>query len=633
LKNITSLTGKILDVDLSNQKWNSWVEKESIHQKFLSARGLNQYYLNQLLKPQNEPLDPNNYILFGSGLMVGTKVPGATRTNIDSKNFFNNGVGSSNGGEFFAVALKYSGYGHIRITGKSSYPVYLLIDNGQVSLENAKEIWGKTIFQAVDMIREKHGDDFHVACIGPAGENLVRGACVMFNKSRAAAKCGMGAILGSKNLKAIVVRGKSVPTVWNEEIFNDLVEKARKKVLKSGTANRLSKWGAKSAVKAKNKIGSVPYRHFQDGYVESLEGWDEHAFIKYELKRFGIDNCPISCRQIYKVEEGPYGGLEGEGVQSNTVQDFGLKLDIREPTAIIKAHILCNDLGIDIDTAAETIAWAYECYEKGLINEKDTDGLQLNWGNHQSLIKLIYQIAYRKGFGNILAEGVVRAAKIIGRGSPKYAIAMKGQDLYEDMRMPKGWALGVALSTRGGGHCSGAPIVEFAAGKSSSEVLTPELAEKLYGVKTAIDPAAYEGKAKLVAYHEKLTSVLNSLGVCLFVSMWEGYELLDEHDLAQLVHGATGWDIDGPGLLYIGERIHNMERMFNYKHAGFDRKDDYPPARFFEEKVQGGPYKGEYMNKEEFNKMLDEYYEIHCWSDQGIPKPDTLMNLGLQDIA
>lgn len=633
MKNITSLTGKILDVDLSNQKWNSWVEKESIHQKFLSARGLNQYYLNQLLKPEDLPLDPNNYVMFGSGLMVGTKVPGATRTNIDSKNLFNNGVGSSNGGEFFAVALKYSGYGHIRITGKSSEPVYLLIDNGQVSLENAKEIWGKTIFQAVDMIREKHGDDFHVACIGPAGENLVRGACVMFNKSRAAAKCGMGAILGSKNLKAIAVRGQNVPTVWDEEKFNDLVDKAQKKVLASGTAQRLSKWGAKSAVKAKNKIGSVPYRHFQDGYVESLEGWDEHAFTRYELKRFGIENCPIACRQIYKVEEGPYAGLEGEGVQSNTVQDFGLKLDIREPTAIIKAHILCNDLGIDIDTAAETVAWAYECYEKGLINEKDTDGLQLNWGNHESLIKLIYQIAYRKGFGNILAEGVVRAAEIIGRGSQKYAIAMKGQDLYEDMRMPKGWALGVALSTRGGGHCSGAPIVEFAAGKSSSEVLTPELAQKLYGVKTAIDPAAYEGKAKLVAYHEKLTSVLNSLGICLFVSMWEGYELLDEHDLAQLVHAATGWDIDGPGLLNIGERIHNMERMFNYKHAGFDRKDDYPPARFMEEKVQGGPYKGEYMNKEEFNKMLDENYEIHGWSNQGIPKPDTLLKLGLQDIA
>lgn len=630
---ITSLTGKILDINLSNKNWNSWIEKESVYRKFLSARGLSQYYLYQLLKPKDLPLDPNNYIIFGSGLLVGTKTPGATRTNIDSKNLFSNGVGSTNGGEFFAVALKYSGYGHIRINGKSDKPVYILIDNGQVLLEDAQEVWGRTTSQTVDIIRKKHGNDFHVLCIGPAGENLVRGACVIINKSRAAAKCGMGAIMGSKNLKAIAVRGKNVPTLWDDEKFNELIHKARKKVLDSGTAQRMSKWGAKSAVKAKNKVGSVPYKHFQDGYVESLEGWDEKAFTKYEVKRFGITNCPISCRQIYKVDNGLYSGLEGEAVQSNTVQDFGLKLDIREPSAIIKAHILCNDFGIDIDTASETISWAYECYEKGLIDEKDSDGLQLNWGNYHALMELIEKIAYRKGFGNILAEGVIKASEVIGRGTKKYAMAMKGQDLYEDMRMPKGWALGVALSTRGGGHCSGAPIVEFAAGKSSAEILTPELALKLYGVRTALDPSAYDGKAKLVAYHEKLHAVLNSLGICFFNSIWEGYELLDEHDIAQLVRAATGWDIDRLELLNIGERIHNLERMFNYRHAGMNRKDDYPPARFMEEKVQKGPYKGEYMDREKFNQMLDENYQIHGWNEEGIPKEETLKKLGLCNIT
>ncbi len=632
MTDLTSLTGKILDIDLSKQQINAWVEKESTHRMFLSARGLSQNYLYQLLKPKDLPLDPANYVIFGSGLLVGTKTPGATRTNIDSKNLFSNGVGSANGGEFFAVALKNSGYGHIRITGKSDRPVFILIDNGRVLLEDAEPLWGKTTSQTVDIIRKKYGSNLHIACIGQAGENLVRGACVIINKTRAAAKCGIGAIMGSKNLKAIAVRGKNIPTVWNEEKFNDLANKARKKVLESGTAQRMSQWGAKSAVKAKNKVGSVPYRHFQDGFVDNLDGWDEKAFTKYEVKRFGIKNCPIRCRQIYKVSDGPYAGLEGEAVQSNTVQDFGLKLDIREPTAIIKAHILCNDFGIDIDTAAETIAWAYECYERGLIDKSDTDGLQLKWGNHIELMKLIEKIVYRRGFGNILAEGVKKASEIIGRGTQKYAMEMKGQDLYEDMRMPKGWALGVALSTRGGGHCSGAPIVEFAAGKSNAEILTPELAEKLYGVKTAIDPAAYDGKAKLVAYNEKLHAVLNSLGVCLFNSIWEGYELLDENDIAQLLSAATGWDIDKYELLNIGERIHNLERMFNYKHAGLDRKDDYPPSRFMEEKIQNGPYKGEYMDKEKFDQMLDENYRIHGWTVQGIPKSETLLKLGLNNI-
>ena len=633
MNNIISLTGKILDVNLSEKKWSSWVESESNHKKYLSARGLSQYYLYNLLKPEDLPLDSQNYIIFGSGLLVGTKTPGATRTNIDSKNLFSNGVGSTNGGEYFAVAMKYSGYGHLRITGKSTKPVYLLIDNGQVSLEDAQEIWGKSTSQTVDLIRNKHGNDFQVACIGIAGEKLVRGACVIINKSRAAAKCGMGAILGSKNLKAIAVRGNQIPKIWNEEKFNQLIGKARKKVLDSGTAQRLSKWGAKSAVKAKNKVGSVPYRHFQDGYVDDLSGWDEKAFTKYELKRFGIANCPISCRQIYQVTDGPYAGLKGEAVQSNTVQDFGLKLDIREPTAIIKAHVLCNDYGIDIDTAAETIAWAYECYDRGLISREDADGLELNWGNHHSLMQLIEKIAHREGFGDILAEGVVKASKIIGRGTIKYAMAMKGQDIYEDMRMPKGWALGTALSTRGGGHCSGAPIVEFAAGKSSAEILSPELAKKLYGVANATDPAAYKEKGKLVAYHEQLHAILNSLGICFFNSIWEGYELLDEHDIVQLLNAATGWDLNRFELLNIGERIHNLERMFNYKHAKFDRKDDYPPDRFMEEKIKNGPFKGEYMDKNKFDKMLDENYQLHGWTEKGIPKEETLIKLGLKNMV
>ena len=630
---ITSLTGKILDLNLSEGKWQFWEENELIYKKFLSARGLSQYYLYQLLKPKDLPFDSKNSIIFGSGLLVGTKAPGATRTNIDSKNLFSNGVGSTNGGEYFSVAMKYTGYGHIRITGKSSKPVYLLIDNGKISLEDAKEIWGKTTSYTVDYIRKQHGNNFHIACIGPAGEKLVRGACVMINKSRAAAKCGMGAILGSKNLKAIAIRGNQIPKIWNEEKYNNLVERAHKKVMDSGTALRMSRWGAKSAVKAKNKVGSVPYKHFQDGYVDNLEGWDEMAFSQYESKRFGIKGCPISCRQIFQIKDGPYAGLEGEAVESNTVQDFGLKLDIRETTAIIKAHILCNEYGIDIDTAAETIAWAYECYDRGLIDRGDTDGFELNWGNYRSLMELIDRIAFRRGFGSILAEGVVQASEIIGRGTQKYAMAMKGQDLYEDMRMPKGWALGTALSTRGGGHCSGAPIVEFAAGKSSAEMLTPELAEKLYGVATATDPAAYEGKAELVAYHERLHAVLNSLGICFFNSIWEGYELLDEHDIVHLLNAATGWDLDRFELLNIGERIHNLERMFNYKHAGLDRKDDYPPARFMEEKIKSGPYRGEFMDRGKFDQMLDENYRIHGWSNQGIPKAQTLSKLGLKDIV
>lgn len=366
--------------------------------------------------------------------------------------------------------------------------------------------------------------------------------------------------------------------------------------------------------------------------MESLKGIDEQAFATYEQKRFSCVGCPISCRQIFRIDTGPYAGAEGEAIEGNSVQDFGAKLDIRYAPAIIKAHLLCNDLGLDIDTVAESVGWAFECYEKGLLTEKDTDGVRLKWGDHETLISLIEQIAYRRGFGNILAEGVQRASEIIGRGSRELAVSMKGQDLYEDMRLPKGYALGAALSTRGGGHCSGSPMVEFSSHGLATDPLTPELVEKAYGVRTVVDPITYEGKAELVAHHEALHAVLNSLGVCFFVSISESPDLLDERDFADLIALATGWDMDAVELREIGERIHTLERLFNALHAGFDRKDDYPSQRFFREPIKSGPFSGEVLDKQEFDRMLDENYTIHGWNRNGLPTLEVLEKLGLSKL-
>jgi aldehyde:ferredoxin oxidoreductase len=346
--------------------------------------------------------------------------------------------------------------------------------------------------------------------------------------------------------------------------------------------------------------------------MPSLEGIDEQAFAAYEQKRFHCQGCPVSCRQEFRVDDGPYAGIQGESVQANTIQDFGTKLDIRYAPAIIKAHLLCNEYGMDIDMVGESVAWAFECYEKGILTERDTGGLQLTWGNHEVLVTLIHQMAYRQGLGDILAEGVMRASEMIGRGSQDLAVSMKGQDLYEDMRIPKGYALGAALSTRGGGHCSGSPIVEFSSGRFS--------------------PVTYEGKAELVAYFERFHSVLNSLGVCFFVTVWEGPDLLDEEDLAGLVRAGTGWDVEASELMETGERIHTLERLSNAVYAGFDRKNDYPPERFFCEPIKSGPYRGEVMRREEFDRMLDKNYEIHGWNEQGLPRGDTLEKLGLTQL-
>jgi aldehyde:ferredoxin oxidoreductase len=613
ISDLNDLNRRALKVNLTTGGAETVEIEPGVYQAFLGGRGLNQYYLYMMLKPESSPLAPETPFLLGSGLLSGTSIPGATRVSIDTRNYFSNGVGSANAADGFSSALKRAGYGMIIVIGRARDPVFLRIEDGIVQIQDAKELWGKTVPDTVDWLNREMGGGIQVACIGPAGENGVRGASVMVNKSRAAGKCGVGAIMGSKNLKAIVVRGTGRLRVARPREFDQLRREAWLKVKRSTASTKLSAWGTKVGIRGKNAVSAVAFRHFQDGSIASLNGIDENAFAPYEKKRFHCNGCPVSCRQEFRIDDGLYAGTQGESIQCNTIQDFGTKLDIHYAPAIIKAHLLCNEYGMDIDMVGESVAWAFECYEKGILTEGDSCGLPLSWGNHEVLITLIHQIANRQGIGDILAEGVKKASEMIGQGSQELAVSMKGQDLYEDMRIPKGYALGAALSTRGGGHCSGSPLIEF----SSSQ----------------FPPATYEGKAALVAYFERFHSVVNSLGVCFFVTVWQGPDLLDEQDLAGLVRAGTGWDVEASELMEAGERIHTLERLFNAAYAGFDRKNDYPPERFFREPIKSGPFRGEIMDREAFDRMLDRNYEIHGWSEQGLPRMDTLDKLGLTKLV
>jgi aldehyde:ferredoxin oxidoreductase len=625
---LRNLTGNVLSVDLSTGEIRSFEGEPDIHRSFLGGRGLNQYFLYRQLTPSIRPFDPESLVTFGAGLLSGTALSGATRSSIDGKSAFSGGVGSANAGEDFAPALKRAGYATVMVTGKAENPVYLWINDDTVRIVKAGELRGKTTNQVVDSLRKIHGEDIQVACIGPAGENRVRGASVIINKGRAAGKCGLGAVMGSKNLKAVAVRGTGMVRVARPEEYRALCRDFLSKITESKVAKRMSAQGTKS-MKAKNEICAIASRHFQDGHMETMDGIDLQDFAPYEIQRLRCPGCPVSCRQIFKIDSGPYAGAEGEAIEGNSIQDFGAKLNIRDAPALIKAHILCNELGMDIDMAAESIAWAFECYEKGLLTHKDTDGLELTWGNHATLMTLIEQIAFRKGLGDTLARGTRKAAEIIGRGSGELAVHMKGQDLYEDMRIPKGYALGVALSTRGGGHCSGSPLMEFSASWAGGEQMT---VEGPHGFTSPIDPAVYDGKAHLVAYHECVHAILNSLGLCFFVSAVASPELPGVADYARLISAAADWDIDPEELMEAGERIHTVERLFNLLHAGFDRKDDYPVERFFRDPIKTGPYKGEILHRNLFDRMLDENYEIHGWDKRGRPKRRTLEKLRLTSL-
>lgn len=630
-KKLYAYAGKILCVDLSTGDISTEPTINYLP-KWLGARGINQWILYKELKPWVTPYEPANRLVIGAGPLTGTLAPAATRLCIASKNVFSHGVGTASSCGFFAPELKFAGYDHIVIQGRARKPAYLWIDDSHVEVRDAGGIWGKTTWETDELIKQEVGDeDIQLICIGPAGENLVRGACIIANRNRAAGKCGLGAIMGSKNLKAVAVRGTGSIEVAQPERFMQAVDNAREKIEKSPFFRRFTKYGTHGAWQSKNEVCSTPYKNFQDGHMppELVSLMNPDIFVaKYKHRDIGYMACPLYCSKFYRVDHGPYAGLATEGFELATSVDFAGKLAIEYPPAIIKGHALCNQLGLDLDGATGPIAWAFECYQRGILTHKDTDGLKLEWGDYGVVFELIRKMAYREGFGNILAEGSRRASEIIGRGSGYYAIHMKGQDLYEEIRLPIGWGFGACVATRGGGHTTGSPSIEM---KLAPEIA--ELAKRVYGVEVT-GPDVYEGKPKLVLYFEYLQELLNSLGVCMFVSTWQDPGRMSFGELAELYSAATGWERTEEELVTIADRILNLEKAFNVLHAHLSRKDDYPPERFFAEPIKSGQFKGFALSKEKYDEMLDEYYKLHGWDvATGLPTEKCLKALDLLDVA
>jgi len=622
---------KILYVDLTTQK--SFTEPSvEVAEKFIGGRGANSWILLHENKTFMSPFDPANRLVFGTGPLVGTPVPGACRFNVESLNAFTGGIGSGNAGGHFAPELRFAGYDHIVLKGRSKRPVYLFIDDGKIQIKDAIHLSGKTTWETEDMIKDELGDrKIQVACIGEAGENLVRNACIIAGKSRAIGRCGLGAVMGSKNLKAIAVRGTGSVEVARPDEFVVCVDRMIEKCFQNEGLKMLKNYGTSPFGRPLNEICAFVVRNFQDAYWEpekldrALPEDVESGYMKYRKHHLACFACPIHASKYWEITDGPYAGTACEGFEANLTIDFGSKLDIDYAPAFIKIHEVCSKLGIDIDNAGGSIAWAFECFEKGIITRDDTDGLELHWGDHKVVIKLLEKMARREGFGDIIAEGSKRASEIVGKGSEKYSVHIKGQDLMEPMRTAKGWALGVAVADRGGTHTRGAPETDFLRFPS-------EVGQKAWGVPTTDRPTSYEYKPKLVVYFERMHALSDSLGLCNILSSWEGPDLPDHNDYAKLYSLATGWDISGDEMLHIAERIHTIGKLFNIRHAHFTRKDDYPPPRLMEEPVKSGPLAGEKLEKADWDKMLDEYYELHGWDKKtSYPDRSTLKKLELSE--
>ncbi len=625
--------GRILRADLSSRRISTEPTATYAAQA-LGARGIGQWILFQEQDPPLDPLAAGSKLILGAGPLVGTLAPASGRLSVDAMNPFTGGTSYSNVGGHFAPELKYAGFDSVVIEGQADRPVVLEIADGEARIEDAGPLWGRNTWETASALRQELGDPrWQIATIGPAGENLVRGACIIIGNKRAAGRGGSGAVMGSKRLKAVAVRGTGAVRVHNPPRFLAEVERCRRIIDASTEIDILRACGTHGAFAAGGYYGTTaqPVRNYQD------EDWDpektlqlkETAFRRqWEVRRTACFSCPIYCGHFYRIEEGPFRGTACEGMETNTVRAFGSNLDIDCAPALLKAQALVSQLGIDVDMCAASIALAFELFERGIIGPSDTGGLALTWGNYQAALALVEQIAYRQGFGDVLADGAKRAAQRIGRGAEQYAMHIKGADLNEaGMRYNRAWAFGITTSTRGGGHLDGAPTVPFFG-------ITPEQGEALFGVPTAGDPLVYEENAALVIWFENMKAGVDMLGLCDFTCPTIDVNLLMPDDYAALFSAATGVEITGQELMDIGRRIHNVEKAFNTLHAGLSRQDDYPPDRLFDEPAKSGPYRGEALDRERWARMLDRYYTLQGWDiETGWQTEEGLSKLGLPEVA
>ena len=619
------LAGKILRVDLT-QGHIRIEETEGYASEWIGGRAINSSILLNELSPEVHWSDPDNLLVFGAGALVGTLAPGACRVSIDTKNVFNDGKGSANVGGHFGPELKSAGFDHVVISGKSEIPVYLFIHDGKAQLRDARAVWGRTTFETEEILEREHlSRNIRIASIGPAGENLVRGSGIVCDRAKVAGGSGVGCVMGDKKLKAVVAcGGGGTIRVADPRGFLKAVETALHKVRESALLETMRKKtlaGRWSDPRSPNWDFLISCRNGQDDY------WDvdkrirltdpEKGFPRYRNSISACFMCPAGCMPFSQVKEGPFEGAGGEGFWSNTIMD-AVRLDITDPAGMIKAWTLANELGLDTDFATSVSSWAFECYEKGLLTEKETDGLRLEWGNVNAFIELLKKLACRQGIGDLLADGVKEASRRLGRGSEEFAIHVKGQDSIEPFRVAKGWALGVSTSPVAGRHLRGT-----SAGGSR------------FGPKDAsFEADTYDEQPRYVIWQSLTKEMEDMLGICVYVGTWSGAYALEPSDYVALTNASMGTNLTEEELFLIARRSYNLEKAFNTLHTPFTRKDDYPPKRFMKEPVKSGTYKGYRCEKENWDRMLDQFYELQGWDKEtGLQTGAGLKRLGLEEVA
>jgi aldehyde:ferredoxin oxidoreductase len=610
--------GKILKVNLSGSKISEEIPAEETYKMFLGGSGLATKYLFDEVPKGADPLGPDNALIFMTGPLTGTESPSAGRYSVVSKSPLTGFWGEANSGGNWGVYLKGSGVDGIIFKGISPQPAYLVIDDGKAELRDAKNIWGKGVSETNRLIKEELGEEFNVASIGIGGENQVRYACVINDLHRAPGRCGMGTVMGSKRLKAIAVRGAKGIEVANKDVFTKVSKTNYDLVNESMLKITLETFGTSMATDLVNVRGGFPTRNWQTGVFPDIEKISGITFGNSELlvDRKHCYACPISCGRVSIVKTGPY-ACKGEGPEYETIGAFGAMCGVESLEAITLAHNLCDDYGLDVISAGSSVAFAMECYERGVLTKSRTDGLELKFGDPDVIIQLVHKIAKREGIGDLLAEGTKRMSEKLGRGTERFAMHVKGLELPAyDPRAAKICGLAFATANRGGDH-----ITAYIEGPTFMDI--PFLCVE----NSKIEDPLVENPAetKVVKDLEDSLTVFDAMGTCKFMGM-----ALATEDWVDMIANCVGWKFDVSDYRKLGERIYNLARAFSVR-EGLTRADDSLPKRLLEDPMPEGAAQG--LVVEKLDQMLDAYYEFRGWDKKtGKPTPEKLKELGLGEI-
>lgn len=605
--------GRILRINLSTGLIRESCVDDKVRIDYVGGRGFGINYLYHELNPGADPLGEHNKLIMLNGVLTGTSAQAVARWMVYTKSPLTGGVARSVVGGDFGAWLKFAGYDLVLIEGKAESPVYVHLTADNCEIHNAGEIWGKNTRETQEWLADHHGKNTRSACIGPAGENLVRYAAIVTGR-RTAGRCGTGTVMGSKNLKAVAITAQRNLQIHDLPGFKKLAKEQIDIIINSKGYKHHREIGTTGNQDHTNQMGIFPVKNFRYGQHSEYEKISNAEYRKLRVGDSGCYSCSTRCGKVHSVSDGPYAGAWSEGPEYETIWAFNGPIENSNIEATVYADQLCDDFGMDTISTGSCIGFAYELYEKGILNKNQTDGLELTYGNHQAMVKLIKKIAFREGFGDILAEGSMRAAALIGKDAENYAIHVKGLELpaYEP-RGAKSQGFNYATSNIGASHNYGYARQELFG--------LPEPRE--------VDRFAETENADIVIYNQNRTAMIELGVVCSFSSVWGWLPAVFGKMLVAVTGISQFADLDY--LYHVGERIVNLERAFNVR-EGFNRKQDTLPVRLTREPLitKGAPGNGQIVR--ELDKFLDRYYQLRGWTKQGIPSSQKLIELNLDYV-